>query len=101
MSPGIARRLLQLAASLSTLPDVPPSSSASLKEMPPPAIDLSPRERDVLELIAVGCTNKEVANKLGLSVHTIDFYAKRLYTKLSANSRTQAVNLARASGLLE
>lgn len=101
MSPGIARRLLQLAASLSMLPDGAPSSSASLKETPPPAIDLSPRERDVLELIAVGCTNKEVANKLGLSVHTIDFYAKRLYTKLSANSRTQAVNLARASGLLD
>jgi len=54
----------------------------------------------VLELIAEGCTNKDVANRLTLSVHTIDFYAKRLYAKLSARSRTQAVKRARASGLL-
>jgi DNA-binding NarL/FixJ family response regulator len=94
ISPGIARRLLRLAATL-------PVPAAALQ--PPagePVIELTPRERDVLELIAEGCTNKDVANRLTLSVHTIDFYAKRLYAKLSARSRTQAVKRARASGLL-
>jgi DNA-binding NarL/FixJ family response regulator len=96
ISPGIARRLLRLAATL-PVPAPAPQPRAPAGE---PASDLTPRERDVLELIAEGCTNKDVANRLTLSVHTIDFYAKRLYAKLSARSRTQAVKRARASGLL-
>ncbi len=97
INPGIARRLLVLAAEL-------PPAARPAPALPPsdgPQIELSPREHEVLQLIAEGCTNKEVANRLDLSVHTIDFYAKRLYGKLSARTRTQAVGLARAGGLLD
>jgi DNA-binding NarL/FixJ family response regulator len=101
--PGIARRLLLLAAAAPVaLPPAPPAPRPAPAVAPEEtAIDLTPRERDVLVLIAEGHTNKEVANKLSLSVHTIDFYAKRLYSKLAARTRTQAVSRARASGLLD
>ncbi len=97
INPGIARRLLAMAAELPP----PRTPEPALPPTDVPSIELSPREHEVLQLIAEGCTNKEVANRLALSVHTIDFYAKRLYGKLSARSRTQAVGLARAGGLLD
>jgi RNA polymerase sigma factor (sigma-70 family) len=52
---------------------------------------LSPREREVLELVAEGCLFKEIAEQLGVSFGTIHTYCRRIYEKLHVRSRAQAV----------
>jgi len=52
--------------------------------------NLSPREQEVLELLSAGCANKEIAEKLSLSVETVTWHLKHIYTKLHVRSRTQA-----------
>jgi RNA polymerase sigma factor (sigma-70 family) len=52
---------------------------------------LSPREREVLELVAEGCLFKEIAEKLGVSFGTVHTYCRRIYEKLQVRSRGQAV----------
>jgi len=55
------------------------------------AEDLSPREREVLELLARGYLYKEIADTLGISVPTVNTYIRRIYEKLHVRSRGQAV----------
>jgi PAS domain S-box-containing protein len=64
----------------------------------PTGTDLTPREREVLELIARGSSNSQIAEELGLSYPTIRNYVARLYEKLEVNSRAQAVVWARERG---
>ena len=64
------------------------------------APSLTPREREVLELIAAGCSNRRIAKKLGISEHTAKFHVNGILLKLSANTRTEAVVLAARRGLL-
>lgn len=52
---------------------------------------LSPREHDVLELLAEGLPNKLVADRLGISEHTAKFHINAIFDKLGATSRTEAV----------
>jgi LuxR family maltose regulon positive regulatory protein len=61
---------------------------------------LSERELEVLELIAEGLTNPEIASRLFLSLHTIKVHARNIYGKLGVHNRTQAVTRARALGVL-
>ena len=61
---------------------------------------LSERELDVLQLIAEGLTNQEVASRLFLSLNTVKAHTRSIYSKLGVNSRTQAVARARALGIL-
>ena len=61
---------------------------------------LSEREREVLELIAAGETNAEIAQRLYLSPHTIKEHTSALYRKLGARNRAEAVQLAQRIGLL-
>jgi PAS domain S-box-containing protein len=68
------------------------SASAAL------AAELTPREREVLELIARGSSNNQIAEELGLSNPTVRNYVARLYEKLGVNSRAQAVVWARERG---
>ena len=63
------------------------------------ATPLSPREREVLELIAAGGTNREVAAQLHLSPHTIKDLTSSLYKKLGAKNRADAVRRAERLGL--
>jgi two-component system nitrate/nitrite response regulator NarL len=65
-----------------------------------PAPSLTPREREVLELIAAGCSNRRIAKKLGISEHTAKFHVNGILLKLGANTRTEAVVLAARRGLL-
>lgn len=65
-----------------------------------PAPPLSDREREVLELIAKGHTNREVADKLALSVKTVETYRARLMDKLSLRTRAELVRYALEHGLL-
>jgi two-component system, NarL family, response regulator NreC len=61
---------------------------------------LSPRERQVLELLAHGHTNREVADRLSLSVKTVETHRARLSDKLGLHSRADLVRLAIELGLL-
>jgi LuxR family maltose regulon positive regulatory protein len=61
---------------------------------------LSHRELEVLQLIAEGLTNREIAARLLLSVNTVKAHARNIYGKLDAHNRTQAVARARALGIL-
>jgi LuxR family maltose regulon positive regulatory protein len=61
---------------------------------------LSEREREVLQRIAEGLTNQEVAARLYLSVHTVKVHARNIYAKLGVTNRTQAVAKGRALGIL-
>ncbi|WP_162529785.1 ATP-binding protein [Nocardioides caldifontis] len=61
---------------------------------------LTPREQEVLELVAEGCTNGEVAQRLFISTKTVSVHVSNLLAKLGAGSRTEAVALARRRGLL-
>ncbi|WP_420595079.1 response regulator [Deinococcus sp.] len=61
---------------------------------------LTPREGDVLPLLAQGYSNKEIARSLGVSPDTIKDHLARLYAKLDARDRTDAVGRARTLGLI-
>jgi DNA-binding NarL/FixJ family response regulator len=56
---------------------------------------LSPREKEILDLLAKGYANKEIADKLGLTVGTTCWYLHSIYGKLHVQSRVQAVNKLR------
>ncbi len=62
---------------------------------------LTPREREVLDLIAAGSTNREIAAALHLSPHTIHEHTSSLYRKLGARNRAEAVQRAHRAGLIE
>jgi DNA-binding NarL/FixJ family response regulator len=57
----------------------------------PPGEELSPREQEVLELLARGYLYKEIAERLNISVPTVNTYVRRMYEKLHVRSRAQAV----------
>jgi predicted ATPase/DNA-binding CsgD family transcriptional regulator/DNA-binding XRE family transcriptional regulator len=61
---------------------------------------LSPREREVLQLIAQGRSNREIAQSLFVTEHTVKYHVTSLFTKLDATSRAEAVARASALGLL-
>jgi LuxR family maltose regulon positive regulatory protein len=61
---------------------------------------LTPREKEVLELIAAGYSNQDIADKLVITVRTVKKHNSNIYGKLNASSRTQAVARARERGLL-
>jgi DNA-binding NarL/FixJ family response regulator len=81
--PGLARRALQV-----------------LSAPPEPAFaQLTPREREVLELIASGLSNQAIAAKLGLSTNTISNNISSIFGKLQVGSRAEAIVRARSAGL--
>ncbi len=61
---------------------------------------LTPRELEVLELLASGLSNKDIADRLGVSFHTVKFHVNAILGKLGASSRTEVVALAARAGLL-
>jgi DNA-binding NarL/FixJ family response regulator len=62
-------------------------------------IDFTPREQSVLDLVAQGMMNKEIASKLETSVRNVEKYVSRLFTKTGTNSRTELVRYALERGL--
>jgi DNA-binding NarL/FixJ family response regulator len=64
------------------------------------AVTLTPREREVLTLLAAGASNKAIAGALGLSVHTAKFHVASLIEKLGAGGRLEAVAIAVRTGLI-
>lgn len=61
---------------------------------------LTPREREVLELLTEGASNKAIARRLGISVHTAKFHVGRVIDKLDATGRTDAVAHAARTGVI-
>ena len=62
-----------------------------------PAEVLAPREQEILELVANGYANKEIADKLAITLSTVCWYLHEIYKKLHVQSRVQAVNKLRKS----
>jgi DNA-binding NarL/FixJ family response regulator len=65
-----------------------------------PPLALTPRELEVLELLAEGLSNRLIAGRLGISEHTAKFHVNAILDKLGAETRTEAVVLAARSGVL-
>jgi predicted ATPase/DNA-binding CsgD family transcriptional regulator len=63
--------------------------------------EFTARELDILEGLALGETNKQIAERLILSTETVRWYARQIYSKLNVNNRTQASIRARELGLLD
>jgi DNA-binding NarL/FixJ family response regulator len=76
-----------------------------LEQSPPDAypgtISLTPREHELLEAYALGLSNQETANKLGLSIRSVQTYSGNLLKKLGTNNRQRALRRAIALGLTE
>jgi len=63
-------------------------------------LGITPRELDILEAMAAGLSNREIAERLFVSENTVKTHAARLFDKLSAKRRTQAVQLAKEAGII-
>ncbi|MDP9242446.1 MAG: response regulator transcription factor [Actinomycetota bacterium] len=67
----------------------------------PEAVALSKREQQILQKVAYGATTREVAHDLGISPHTVKTHLERIFEKLGANDRAQAVAIAIRGGIVE
>jgi LuxR family transcriptional regulator, maltose regulon positive regulatory protein len=102
-------RLLQEARSRAVLPDYVEKLLAAFGgDLPLPASveavlpePLSPREQEVLGLVAAGLTNREIAEQLVISSETVKKHTGTIYGKLGVSNRTEAVARARALDLLD
>jgi two-component system, NarL family, response regulator LiaR len=77
-----------------------PSSPFSLNEERMKHLGITKRELEILELIAQGMSNREIAEKLFVSENTVKTHSSRLFDKLSAKRRTQAVQIGKEMGLI-
>ena len=64
------------------------------------ALGITPREHEILGLIAAGLSNREIAERLFVSENTVKTHSSRLFDKLQAKRRTQAVQRAKEAGLI-
>ena len=63
-------------------------------------LGITPRELEILEAIAAGLSTREIAEKLFVSENTVKTHSSRLFDKLNARRRTQAVQIAKEAGLI-
>ncbi len=102
----LADRLAALLADAPGLRLAAPGEPADVALVPArgrlqePDLALTPREVDVLALLAEGASNKAIARKLGISVHTVKFHIASLLDKLDADGRTEAVAQAARIGAI-
>jgi DNA-binding CsgD family transcriptional regulator len=106
--PVLADRLASLLGGVAGLALVPRGQAADAaivaRGMPgkgeSPDVELTPRELDVLGLMAEGASNKTIARQLGISVHTAKFHVGSILDKLDATGRTDAVAHAARRGVI-
>jgi len=91
LSPSVTRRVIDQMVSR----PLPPSSGDD-----PRLAELTPREREVLELIARGLSNREIAEALVVEETTVKTHVKRVLTKLAVRDRVHAVILAYEAGVV-
>jgi DNA-binding NarL/FixJ family response regulator len=94
--PGLARALIRAYLA----PQAPASSSQLSSTLNTPLDVLTPREREVLILVAEGRTNQEIANKLIISIKTVQAHRANMMEKLGLQDITQLVRFAIAHGLI-
>ncbi|PIT02897.1 transcriptional regulator [Bradyrhizobium nitroreducens] len=105
--PALADRLAMLLGGVAGLRLAAPGEQASAvivgrdPRVMPDDIALTQRELDVLALMAEGASNKMIARRLGISVHTVKFHVGSLLDKLDATGRTDAVAHAARRGVIE
>ncbi len=88
-----------VAAGLTIVPDAASDEGEGpVADAVPPR--LTAREGEVLQLLASGASNKEIARRLGISVHTVKFHMASLLAKLGATSRLEAVGIGLRTGLV-
>lgn len=103
---AVAERLLSAALTAwaapdPALPDPDAPYAAQDSSYEHPLIEpLTPRELEVLQLLAEGLRNKEIALRIGVSERTATFHVGNVLGKLGADSRTEAVHFARRRGLI-
>jgi DNA-binding NarL/FixJ family response regulator len=95
LDPGVQQRLLNAVLESQPAPTAgePPAGEASLPD------ELTPREVEVLKLIAAGLSNAEIANTLVVSAATVKTHVNRIFYKTGARDRAQAVRYAYQHGL--
>jgi LuxR family transcriptional regulator, maltose regulon positive regulatory protein len=96
LAPGFVDQLLahaKISQPMQIIPEHPNISDSISADMLEP---LSPRELEVLKLVAAGFGNKEIAGKLEISPSTVKRHVNNVYGKLGVHSRTQAIARARA-----
>jgi DNA-binding CsgD family transcriptional regulator len=106
--PALADRLAALLGGVAGLRLAAKGEAAAVKLVSPvpqqdaetSSIELTPRELDVLALLAEGASNKEIARRLRISVHTAKFHVGSLLEKLDATGRTDAVAHAARRGVI-
>ena len=106
--PVLADRLVALLEGVEGLRLAAPGEAANvaivardaIRAVEPHGFDLTPRELDVLALLAEGASNKAIAKQLGISVHTAKFHVASLLEKLDATGRTDAVAHAARRGVI-
>ena len=103
----LADRLAALLAAVPGLTLVAPTDDADAAIVAPARpqahdsdLALTPREREVLALLAEGASNKSIARRLGISVHTAKFHVRSVIDKLDAVGRTEAVAHAARLGIV-
>jgi DNA-binding CsgD family transcriptional regulator len=107
--PTLADRLAALLSEVPGLRLARPDETADVAlvslraaDMPPEQDSaLTPRELEVLNLVAEGASNKTIARRLGISVHTAKFHVGSLLDKLDATGRTDAVTHAARLGVIQ
>ena len=79
------------------------SARPTLRSQPleQPVEGLTPREHEVLTLLADGLPNREIAARLGVSEHTVKFHLGAIFGKLGASTRTEAVQKGLRSGVID
>ena len=80
--------------------EVLPAGSAAPRALDELAESLTRRELEVLQMLAAGLSNKEIAARLNISEHTVKFHVASILGKLGAASRTEAVSLGIRRGLV-
>jgi DNA-binding CsgD family transcriptional regulator len=80
--------------------ELPGASSPTPNAEVARALGISGRELEVLQLMARGCSNQEIADKLFISLPTVKSHSSSLFVKLDVSRRTQAVHKAKEAGIL-
>ncbi|MDJ0726848.1 MAG: response regulator transcription factor [Prochloraceae cyanobacterium] len=91
----------KIAREIATIKSMLQDQSALVPTPPPIKIDFTPREQSVLDLVAEGLMNKEIARRLETSVRNVEKYVSRLFSKTGTNSRTELVRYALKHGLTD
>jgi len=91
--------IAELANQIAQIKALLTQRSAIAQSPTPFKIDLTPREQSVLNLVAEGLMNKEIARRLETSVRNVEKYVSRLFSKTGTNSRTELVRFALEHGL--